>query len=95
MPERAQAVAAVGSRGVAADGIARRGPCGVGTYRRRPVAQDTGEKLRLADGLPAAEAVGGPLREGGELLEGCVLASAAADAQLDIALSTAPPTRPG
>jgi hypothetical protein len=61
---------AVGTGLLAADGIAQRGPGGVGTYHGRPVAEDTGEKVRLADGLPAAEAVGGPLRERGELFEG-------------------------
>jgi len=64
VPERVQAVAAVGTGLVAADGIAQRGPRGVGTYRCRPVAEDTGEKARLGDGLPAVEAVGGPLRDG-------------------------------
>jgi len=70
VPERAQAAAGVGSGLVAADGIAQRGPRGVGTCRCRPVAEDTGEKVRLVDGLRAVEAVGGPLREGGELFEG-------------------------
>jgi hypothetical protein len=49
--QRVQAVAGVGSRLVAADGVAQRGPRGVGSYRCRPVAQDPGEKVRLADGL--------------------------------------------
>jgi hypothetical protein len=70
VPERAQAVAAVGPGPVAADGIAQRGPRGVGACRCRPVAQDAGEKVRLADGLPVAETVGGALGEGGELFEG-------------------------
>ncbi len=72
VPERVQAVAAVGTGLVAADGIAQRGPRGVGTRRCRPVAEDTGEKVRLVDGLRAVEAVGGLLHEGGELFEGVV-----------------------
>ncbi len=55
---------------MAADGIAQRGPRGVGPRRCRPVAQDTGEEVRLVDGLRAVEAIGGPLREGGKLFEG-------------------------
>ena len=55
---------------MAPDGIAERGPRGVGTDRCRPVAQDAGEKVRLVDGPLAAEAVGGAFREGGELFEG-------------------------
>jgi hypothetical protein len=33
------------------------------------VAQDTGEKVRLGDGLGPAETAGGPLGQGGELVE--------------------------
>ena len=69
-PQRAQAVAAVGPGLVAADGIAQRGPRGVGTDCCRPVAQDPGEKIRLGDGLRAGELAGGPLGESGELSEG-------------------------
>ncbi len=72
VPERVQAVAAVGTGLAVADGIAQRGPGGVGAYRCRPVAEDTGVKVRLADGLPAVEAVGGALREDGEFFEGFV-----------------------
>jgi len=69
VPERTQAAAAVGRGLVTADGITERGPRGVGAHRGGPVAQDTGEKPRRADGRAAVEPVGGPLRQGGESFE--------------------------
>lgn len=56
--ERVQAVATVSAGLAAANGIAESGPGGVGADRRRPIGQDPGEKVRVADWRTAVEAVG-------------------------------------